>query len=178
MATTFIKIASVTVGSGGASSISFSSIPATYTDLVLKVSARTDSSGTSKEFRVNFNSDTGANYDWIRIYGDGGAAVSQKGSTIGAPYTSFVLAGGANGSTTTSSTFANNEIYVPNYANTSAYKSTSSESAVENNATDAYVLLTAGIWKSNSAISSVQITTNSGNFVQYSTATLYGIKNS
>jgi hypothetical protein len=177
MPSTYKLIASVTVGSGGAASIDFTSIPSNYTDLCVKLSARADSGTISQELRLRFNSDSGANYNWTRIYGTGAATVSQKGSTIGAPYTSFILAGGVNGSTSTSTTQGNSEIYVPNYTG-SAFKSTSSDSVTENNATEAYTFLTAGIWTSTSAITSIGLFLPSGNFVQYSTATLYGIKNS
>jgi hypothetical protein len=178
MATTFTKIASVSVGSGGASSIDFTSIPSTYTDLCVKVSARATSANTSSECRLRINSDTGANYNWTRIYGDGGAAVSQRGSIIGAPYTSFVLFGGVVGNNATSNTFGNGEVYLPNYANTSAQKSMSQDGVTENNSADSYVFMTAGLWQSTSAITSVGLTLSSGNFMQYSTAVLYGIKNS
>jgi hypothetical protein len=171
-----IPISTVTVGSGGVASIDFVGIPQNYTDLLVKVSARATSSNTSSECRLRINSDAGANYDWVRIYGDGGAAVSQKGSTIGAPYTSFVIFGGVNGNNPTANTFGNAEVYLSNYSSTSYQKSMSQDGVTENNSADSYVFMTAGIWKNTSPITSVGLTLSSGNFVQYTTATLYGIR--
>ena len=118
MANTYTLIASSTVGSGGAANIEFTSIPATYTDLLIKMSARAATGGD---------------------------------------------------------TFA----YFPNYANTSYNKSFSVDDVSENNATNAYATLSANLYGSNSAITSIKIESiNAANFVQYSNAYLYGISNS
>lgn len=176
MANTFIKIASATVGAGGASSINFSSIPATYTDLVLKLSARGAANFNPRNLYLNFNSDTGNNYPFRFLYGNGSSAGSSNSSSEG--FTSTAWVGYISGNTSTASTFGNAEIYIPNYAG-SKYKSLSSDSVTENNATAAYASLHAATWNSTSAITSIQLTcSNSENFAQYSTATLYGIKNS
>jgi aspartate/tyrosine/aromatic aminotransferase len=173
MPDTFIKIASVTVGSGGASTIVFSSIPATYTDLVVKVSGRSTSSGG--DCSVTFNSSGGTAYSSRLLYGDGSAAASA--SSTGAAFATWG-AGAINRSTTTSNTFASTDIYIPNYAG-SNHKTLSTDSVEENNATQAYSELAASLWANSAAITSITLTpSSSGNFVQYSTATLYGIKNS
>jgi hypothetical protein len=78
------------------------------------------------------------------------------------------------------STFANNEIYIPNYTS-SNFKSVSIDSVSEANQAGAvYQDMVAGLWSTTSAITSITLTSLStgNNFVQYSTATLYGIKNS
>jgi hypothetical protein len=176
MANTFTKIAAVTVGSGGAASMAFSSIPATYTDLVLKVSARGAANFNPRNFYLNFNSDTGNNYPFRFLYGNGASAASSNSASEG--FTSTAWIGYISGNTSTASTFGNAEIYVPNYAG-SAYKTISSDSVTENNATTAYASIHAAIWNSSSAITSIQLTcSNSENFAQYSTATLYGVKSS
>jgi len=165
MATTYKKIASVTVGSGGASSIDFSSVPSTYTDLVIKVSARdTTANG---EFYLRFNSST-TNYSDRWLYGTGTAASSTTNTKL-----DFFLASSGY----TANTFGNTEIYVPNYTS-SNYKSVSGDSVQENNATASYTLLEAGLWSDTAAITSVNLIPAGGTFAQYSTATLYGIKNS
>jgi hypothetical protein len=170
MATTYEAIATVTVGSGGASSISFSSIPATYTDLLVKISARSDYAATISRARLQLNSST-TGYTTKLVYGDG-SGTSSASST---DYITYFYSTGANA---TSSVFSNTEIYLPNYAG-SNNKSSSSDSVTENNATSAFASLAAGLLTNTAAISSLTITDgNSGNFVQYSTATLYGIKNS
>lgn len=173
MANTYDLIASVTVGSGGAGTISFSSIPATYTDLIVKVSGRSTSSGG--DCSVTFNGSGGTAYSSRLLYGDGSAAASAI--STGAAFATWG-AGAINRSTTTSNTFANTEIYIPNYAGSNG-KSLGTDSTEENNATQAYAELAASFWSNSAAITSITLTpSSSGNFVQYSTATLYGIKNS
>jgi hypothetical protein len=167
MATTFTKIAAVTVGSGGAATIDFTSIPSTYTDLCLKVSARGTNASTTVEMLVSFNG-VSTNLSSKILYGTGAAAGSVAPSNI---------AGGISAANDTSSTFGNSEIYIPNYAG-STNKSVSFDSVSENNATTAYQYLTAGLWNNTAAITSVTLTPAASSFAQYSTATLYGIKNS
>jgi hypothetical protein len=167
MANTFFKIASVTVGSGGAANMTFSSIPSTYTDLVIKISARDTRSGFGSNTIIGFNGST-SNFTFRRLIGDGSTAESD---------TAFGL-GVFNGNTSTSNTFANAEVYIPNYTS-SNNKSYSVDSVSENNNTTAYQQLTAGLWSQTTAITSVNLYPASGeNWMQYSTATLYGIKNS
>lgn len=167
MANTYIAIATTTVGSGGASTIDFQSIPATYTDLLVKLSLRTNTSfaGNGYYYTWTFNN-TSANQTRRQIQGDGANAGSGN-------FTSFALY--CNPSDYTTSTFATSEIYVPNYAG-SNYKSASAESTTENNATTSYAGLFAFLWSDTSAVNRITFTPGAGNFVQYSTATLYGIK--
>ena len=172
MADTYTLISSVTVGAGGASSIDFTSIPATYTDLLVKVSARSSRSLAYDNLNITFNSNT-SSYSSRRIYGTGSAT----GSDSDPAGTSSYYAALVDGNTSTSNTFANVEIYIPN-AFGSNYKSISSDSVEEENASTAYVQLTAGLWSNSAAISSISLGCGHGNFVQYSTAYLYGIKNS
>ena len=169
---TFIKIASVTVGSGGASSIDFTSIPSTYTDLCVKLSMRVNAGSGGYQTYVRFNSDSGSNYSWRNLLGTGSSTVSQNSSPdTGMRITMSVSSGD------TASTFSNSELYIPNYAG-STYKSVSADGVSENNATAATADLAAGLWSSTSAITAVNVFASGANFVQYSTATLYGIKNS
>lgn len=170
MATTFTKIADVTVGSGGAASIDFTSIPSTYTDLCLMISARTDNNAGQPwaGLRMAINGST-ANQSYRVIYGNGSSA-SSSSSTIIEP-------GLAASSAATANTFGNSSLYIPNYAG-SQNKSMSSDSVQETNGTTALIGLQANLWSSTAAITSLSITSqNSWNFVQYSTATLYGVNN-
>lgn len=171
MATTFIKIASVTVGSGGSSTLSFTSIPSTYTDLCLKLSLRDTATGASVYgFSIVLNNDlTGARYSGRYLLGNGSAASSATNTDYALSYT-------YDGGAATSNTFANSEIYFPNYAG-SNQKSYSVDSVTEDNATAAYASLHARLYNQTTAISQVDVY-SSGTFAQYSTATLYGIKNS
>ena len=167
MATTYVLIASNTVGSGGAASVTFSSIPQTYTDLLVKFSGKDNSSSTGGNIiYLTFNG-TGTTYTDKLLFGNGSSASS--GSYAG-------MVGEVNTSATTANTFSNAEIYIPNYTS-SNQKSFSTDGVTENNATLAYATLDAGLWNGTGAITS--ITLNSGSTLQqYSTFYLYGIKNS
>jgi hypothetical protein len=163
---TYTLISSVTVGSGGAANIEFTSIPATYTDLLVNYSARIDQTGVNRQVDISFNSST-SSFTGIYLQGSGSAVFT--GSL--ARY-----AGNATGTSATASTFCNNLIYVPNYTS-SNNKSFSIDFVTENNATAADAGLIAGLWSNSAAITSVTLTPAGGNFVQYSTAYLYGISN-
>jgi hypothetical protein len=170
MANTYVQIGStVTVGSGGASSIDFTSIPATYTDLKLVLSIRATSSTYTAYTRFNGNSSGVYSYRRLGSYGSAYPAFSNS-STSDIGVTAVV-----NSSTYTANTFSNCEIYIPNYANTSYNKSTSMDGISENNSANAEMAIEAGLFPSTSAITSISIVQG---MAQYSTATLYGIKNS
>jgi len=169
MANTFELIASSTVGSGGASTIDFTSIPSTYTDLVLKVSGR---QGGENAFAITFNGAT-TSYAVKRLQGDGSSASSNDAAGV----TTAIRVIGINPSGATANTFSNSEIYIPNYTS-SNYKSVSYDGVNENNATEIYMNLAAGLWSNTAAINQITITPLAGSLAQYSTAYLYGIKNS
>jgi len=175
MANTFELISSATVGSGGAADIIFTVIPSGYTDLCVKLSARSDEPASNgQDVYVQFNNDTAANYSFKRLYGTGSSAASDavtsnaKGARVGR----------ATSSSSTASTFANNEFYIPNYTGSTA-KSISIDGVEENNATASIMVLTAAIWTGTAAITSMKLYPFSSgtNFVQYTTAYLYGVKN-
>jgi hypothetical protein len=168
MATTYVKIATVSVGVLGAASMDFTSIPATYTDLCLKVSARTNRVDINDGVRVKINNST-STYTQRALYGNGTSASSYTDTLP------LENGAGANASTSTSSTFSNTEWYFPNYAG-SNYKSVSSDGVVENNATGGIQNMVANLWSTVTAISSLIIIPGYGTtFQQYSTASLYGI---
>ena len=163
---TYIQIGStVTVGSGGAANIDFTSIPSTYTDLVLKVSARTNRAATGDYVLAAFNGSTASFTNRI-LDGDG--------TNVNVDATARVISYGT-GATATASTFANSEAYIPNYTSANS-KTFSSDNVTENNATNAFADIIAGIWASSSAINQITLTPNVGTlFAQYTTASLYGI---
>jgi hypothetical protein len=166
MANTYVKIGStVTVGSGGAASIDFTSIPATYTNLIVKVCARTDRASINDIMLLAFNGST-SSFTSRYLEGNGASAGSYTDQPRGF--------GNAAGSLATSSTFGNSELYIPNYAG-STNKSYSGDGVEENNATTAFSSLFAGLWSNAAAINQITIYGNGSNFVQYSTASLYGI---
>ena len=173
MANTFELIASSTVGSGGASSITFSSIASSWTDLCVKYSTRTNRSVFVEAIYLEFNGSGGTAYSDRLLFGTGAAAQSNSSSS----QANINNAGVTAGNTATSNTFGNGEIYIPNYAG-SQNKSTSADSTGENNATDSYMYLNAGLWANSAAITQIKLVPVNGNsFMQYSTAYLYGVKN-
>ena len=169
MANTFQLIASSTVGSGGASSIDFTSIPSTYTDLCVMASVRFANSYIAQGLAVKFNTLT-TNQTIKILYGTGSAAGSYPETTI---------FGNANANSSTANTFGNFQMYIPNYAG-STNKSLSIDAVTENNATAAESNLVAGLWSASAAINAISLYNygNATTLMQYSTAYLYGIKNS
>jgi hypothetical protein len=170
MANTYTLIASNTVGSGGVASITFSSIPSTYTDLCIKYSIRDTFAGNVLNVGISFNGSS-SGYSERLLYGNGSTAAS--GNASGNDLTFQYATGG----TTTSSTFASGEIYVPNYAG-STNKSVSVDSVTENNATAVLTALNAALWSNTAAINQVTLLSKGTLFAQHSTAYLYGISNS
>ena len=170
MANTFTKIASVSVGSGGSSTIDFSSIPTTYTDLCLVASLRGNNGGVYETPQIRFNGLT-TNLSTRRIISDGSS--SPQAATY-YPSNIYVV---APSSGATASTFGNLNFYIPNYTG-STNKSLSTDSVTENNATEAETNMGAGLWASTAAINQITLVPQGSLFVQFSTATLYGISNS
>ena len=172
MANTYTLIASNTVGSGGTASVTFSSIPSTYTDLLVNISMRTDKAGTGGDVVSTFlNGSSSSVYDNMVLRGNGTSATSFSNSAATEIYGTR-----ANTAGNTASTFSNQQFYIPNYTS-SNYKSLSIDGVQETNATQAYAELVAGLWSVSSAITSITIDPV-GTIDQYSTFYLYGIKNS
>lgn len=171
MATTMSLIAKQTVGSGGASSVTFSNIPQTFTDLKLVMSTRVIVADVTAYITFTFNSVT-SGYSYRYLFGNGGLGAGVFSSS-GSP--AYVLGPITNGSNSTANTFGNAEVYIANYSATDKSKSISIDGAMENNASEAYAQMWADYWSNNSAINSIQI---SGNFAEFSTFYLYGISSS
>lgn len=175
MANTYIPITTTTVGSTSVSSIELTSIPATYTDLVLKVSARTDRADTQDDLAIQINSDsTAGRHSWLIIWGNGTAVQSAGNSSDSYGHGGWVPAANA-----TASTFSNIEIYLPSYT-TSMQKSFSVNQTAENNGTTALSSIASNLYNQTGAITSIKLFSRSSTsykFVQYSSVTLYGIKN-
>jgi len=167
MATTYKAIATVTLSSGGAASIDFTSIPQIYTDLVLKISGRLSTNDNYYSMKINGSL---VNFSNRSLLGNGSTAGSENWVD-----NYNIIAERAD---STANTFGNAEVYIPNYAG-SANKSLSIDSVTENNATGAICFLNASLWAGTAAITALGIRNiTGGNIAQHSTATLYGIKNS
>ena len=173
MANTYTLISS-NVLTSSAASVTFSSIPATYTDLVIKFSARVDGATTGRELRLRFNSDTTTLYSNTVVRGDGSTASSYRDSSA-----TYTAAGRASGSSSTSNTFSNVEIYIPNYT-VSQNRPSSLFSALENNTATISngLVASANLYRSTTTVSSIEISPTSDNFVSGSSFYLYGVKNS
>lgn len=169
MPVTYKLISTITVSTATVATIDFQNIPATFDDLLVKLSTRTSDSSDGQVVNIAFNNST-SNISARLLYGNGGSAVSGT-STSNVIFTS--------GNSATASTFGNGEVYFPNYAG-STNKSFSSDSVSENSANStAYQVLLAGLWSQTTAINRLTFTPGaSANFMQHSTATLYGIKKS
>ncbi len=165
-------IASNTLGSSAAS-VTFSGIPATYTDLVIRASARTDRATTYDSLRIRPNNNsTSTNYSFTYLYGDGSSSGSYRVTTSdGYTYWTNIAADAASN---TSNTFSSIEVYIPNYAGSSK-KQISAIGAQEQNGTSAYMDVTAQLFQDTTAISSLVISAV-GSFVSGSTFWLYGLK--
>lgn len=174
MANTYTLINSTSLSSSAAS-VTFSSIPATYTDLVLTVSARTDNGNVDDSLLLTINSTGGTAYSRTWLRGNGAAASSGRSSSTNA-YSSDRM--GLTASTATSSTFGSLKLYIPSYT-ASQNKPFAMFGVGETNATTAYMGVNAGLWSNTSAITQIDCAPTSGtNFVSGSTFWLYGIKNS
>ncbi len=171
MATTYSLISSVTVGSGGAASMSFTSIPSTYTDLCLKVSSRSDATGSAwRNYTISFN---GTSYATDMS----GKGLYGLGSSVGTESPSSAIGQFSTSDSATASTFSNSEIYIPNYTG-STNKSFSVDTVTENNATSAIAYMVAMLWSNTAAITSITLGNEStAIFKQHTTAYLYGISN-
>ena len=171
MAATYTLISS-NVLTSSAASVTFSSIPSTYTDLVVRFSTRTDEAGQTRSSVILKLNGTTANYSYTRLIGNGSAASSSRVSS-GLEFD----VGDTSGAAGTSNTFGSGEIYIPSYT-VSQNKPLASYLAQENNTTSAFIRTYANLWSNTASITTLEISTPGGNFVSGSSFYLYGIKNS
>jgi hypothetical protein len=170
MTANYVLLEKITVGAAGAVGVTFSNIPQTgYTDLAIRVSARSSGSYKRGVLLCYFNGST-SNLTYRRLYGVpafGGTPGSDAGSNSTTSYFS--------GNTSTSNTFGNDEIYIPNYTS-SNFKSYSSDGVSEDNSNEAGTTFTANLWSSTAAITSITLADDQGNsFAAGSTFYLYGV---
>jgi hypothetical protein len=162
------SIATVTVGSGGSSSIDFTSIPSGFSHLQIRgVGIGTGSSPNWYDAFMQFNGDTAANYSYHALEGDGVSA-SAGAST---PRSNMIIGyfGGVNVSAMV--------IDILDYANVNKYKTVKALTGLnQNNSNDRGILLVSNSWRSTSAITSIKIYPSSSSATQYTQFALYGIK--
>ena len=159
MAITYEPIATAT-GTGSSGTVTFSTISGTYTDLIVVCSTKVTSGGITS-LGVRFNSDTGNNYSYTHLQGDGSAVGSQRQSN-----TDQLIWGLTNGGEQTISI-----LHIQNYSNATTYKT----ALGRGNSAGALVRAAVGLWRNTNAITSVSILA-AVNFATTSNFTLYGIK--
>jgi len=165
------SISTATVTSGGTASITFSSIPSTYTHLQLRgILQGANTGSTDDTWKITFNSDTATNYSYHEIYGQGTAANTLAGSTVAAVNSYGVPSSGFT------SIFAGTIIDVLDYVNTNKYKTLRGLTGYNSNATTDSINFVSGNWRNTAAITSITISPISGSWAQYSQIALYGIK--
>lgn len=162
MPTTYEPIATQTLGSAAAT-ITFSSIPATYTDLRLVLVTQNT---TSANLTMQFNSDSGTNYSTATLFGAGASASSERSTNA-----TSLRAGSSAGNTN----FRLIEIDVFNYTG-STFKTELTTASLDDNGSGS-IRKIVGLWRSTSVINRIDLAYSSGNHAIGTTATLYGIKN-
>ena len=167
------KIAALT-SDGTYGNMLFSNIPQTYAHLLIKLSLRSPASGGMDSIGIIPNGDNTSTYrSSTQLYA--------TGAGVGSHRSTYRNLAGTSSAVSTSNTFTSAEIFIPNYAGAN-FKQLIVESVSENNAASTYIdlIMTAFLWRSTSAITSIALdnSTSGQAYVLGSTATLYGIKNS
>jgi hypothetical protein len=162
------SIATVTVGSGGASSISFTSIPSTYQHLQLRGIIKNTSSTTFAAMR--FNSDSASNYSAHYLDGDGATATAGAASNYDKSYFGYA------GTSSQTNIFGVSVVDILDYKDTNKFKTVRILTGVDVNGSGGYVELSSSSWRSTSAITDINVFFGSNNFAEYSQIALYGIK--
>ena len=165
------SIQTVTVGGGGSSAVDFTSIPSTYKHLQIRAISRDNRVSTANSVLIRMNSDSGANYAYHSVNGDGSSAsatgLASQTETYGYVNTS---------ASSTSSVFAAAVIDVLDYADTNKNKTIRTLGGNDQNGSG-FVRLASGLWRSTAAITTIRLyPDNSASFAQYSSFALYGIK--
>lgn len=171
-ATSYESIATVTVGAGGSSAITFSSIPSTYQHLQIRILFRSTRAQTGDYTSMQFNSDTGSNYAYHGLGADGANAIG-----FGYATQTLMDVERASAASATSGVFGVAVVDVLDYANTNKYKTMRSLGGFDNNGSGE-IYLTSGLWQNTNAVSTITLKAQGGtsNFAQYSSFALYGIK--
>ena len=171
----FESIATVTIGSGGSATATFSSIPSTFKHLQIRSIARTANAAKSEDIVAQFNSDTGANYVQHLLVGNGSTAASY--SATGQNYIKGVTYG--TGTTASANIFGAGVLDILDYTNTNKNSTIRSLAAMDLNeaSTFAQMQYWSGLWLNTAAITSITMKCASGaNISEYSSFALYGVR--
>jgi len=168
-ASSYESIATTTVGAGGSSTITFSSIPSTYTHLQVRILARSTYPALNTSVIMRANSDTASNYSYHSLSGDGATA-----SSYGVATDVFGLIQSYPGSSAAANIFGVGVVDILDYANTNKYKTIRTLGGQDRNGSGSVNFMSQS-WRSTSAINTLTFTTDN-NYAQYSSFALYGIK--
>ena len=161
------------VGTGSSGTISFTSIPSTYTHLQLRSIARGTQSGASTNMTLrvgNGSIDSGSNYTYHRLFGNGSSATADG---LGSQTSGLC---GITGTGAGSNVYYTSVIDFIDYDNTNKFKTIRSLNGYDNNG-DGVVFLESFLWRSTSAITNIELTLGGGqNITTASQFALYGIK--
>lgn len=177
MAGTYKLIASSVLGSA-ANAVTFSSIPNTYTDLVIRMSARANTVTNFTSLRLQVNDSTNNDVSWTNMYGTGAAALSDANNGVTQP--AAFLVNVLPGTSTTNNVFNSVEMHIPNYAG-SAKKVIQSFAVTENNSssTNTRIAANAALIQATDAVTKIRIDAGSNTSVQFvagSSFYLYGLE--
>ena len=161
----------VQVGSAGAADITFSSIPSTYKHLQIRLFGRVNGSVTTNGTKLQLNTDTGGNYTYHTLFGNGSSATAYAETSTTQNFMDK-LSGASSGA----NMFGTIICDILDYANTSKYKTTRSLGGTDQNGSGV-IFFTSGVWRNTAAITSIKLSPFDGySYVQYTQAALYGIK--
>ena len=166
------SLQTVTVGAGGQASINFTAIPSTYSHLQIRFIGRSTTADTNCDTLVRYNSDTGSNYSYHSLFGNGATASANAGSSTNSSYMTFRNLTAANAG---AGQFGASVIDVLDYANTNKYKTTRGLGGYDSNGSG-IITLGSLLWMNTAAITSINILPIVGSWAQYSSFALYGVK--
>ena len=168
-ASSYTSIATVTVGSGGTSTVTFSSIPSTYTHLQIRLGYRSSSAAAPTAIMPRFNSDTTANYAYHYLKGDGATATA--GATTSTANGAYLVRSSGSGNT---NIFGSAIIDILDYTNTNKYKTSRALWGYDLNGSG-QIGFSSELWQSTAAITTIDLYLTGDTAAQYSTFALYGV---
>jgi hypothetical protein len=167
----FDALATVTVPSGGVASITFAGIPNTYKHLQIRSMFRSGTAGSEDSVIMRFNGDSGNNYSYHFLFGNGSSANASATSS-----TSLIYPWAVPAASFLANSFGVQIIDLLDYANTTKNKTTRTLAGYDDNSTGGRIALTSGAWYNTSAVNSISITTGGSSIAQHSQFTLFGVK--
>lgn len=166
---TFMEpIATTLVGSGGATDITFSNIPQNYKHLQIRTILKRSGGTAADNTNIRLNGDTGSNYAWHQLLGNGSSALAGAGTS--ATFMQVIH------SDSTANVFGAGIIDFLDYTNQNKYKTVRTLAGWDDNTVNGYMIFRSGLWMNTSAITSIKLIPNTGTFAQYSRFSLYGIR--